>query len=372
MKGPLLGPAVRGRIRVASWPHWYGPNPYLPLLYAALAEHGIEHVANLPLVPEEFRSSGRRADVLHLHWLYPLWRPGPRWWIGNPGIGRALRKLRAIRETTPVVWTVHNLEPHDGFRRGERAAYGAVYRMADLLVFHTELARERAEAMFGPTDADRVVMRHGLLGRGFPPPGESRIVRETEGLPVDAVLLLCFGQVRRNKGFDTAVRCARLLGRPYHLLVAGRPLDREAGRLERLARGADNVSLLLDSIEDQRLSDLLGAADVVLLPYRSVTSSGALLHALSMDSGIVASDLPFFREVLGDEPAVAQLVAPGEPEELAAGIVRCLAVPAPVRRRALERLRERYAWSDCVAPLADWLRQSPRRRRTEDQSPPCP
>ena len=63
--------------RVASWPHWYGPNPYLVHLYEALAAHGIEHVRDVPLDPSVFAGPEPVADFLHLHWAYPRWRDAP-------------------------------------------------------------------------------------------------------------------------------------------------------------------------------------------------------------------------------------------------------------------------------------------------------
>ena len=128
------------------------------------------------------------------------------------------------------------------------------------------------------------------------------------------------------------------------------------------------MSLTFESISDQRLSDLLRAADVVLLPYRSVTSSGALLHALSVATGIVTSDLPYFREVLGAEPDAGGLFPPDDPQALARAVVDCLAVPKEGRVRAIERLRGRLSWSACVKPLAAWLAQrNPNLRRIDDQ-----
>jgi glycosyltransferase involved in cell wall biosynthesis len=147
----------------------------------------------------------------------------------------------------------------------------------------------------------------------------------------------------------------RSLGGGYHLVVAGRPVDRSARRLRRLTGRVENVTLLLEELSPQRLADLLGAADAVLLPYRAITGSGVLLHALTAGKGVIASDLPYFREILAGEPGAGVLVRPGDPDALADGI---RAFFSPEHRDAAEaaaRLGRSFDWTVTVGPLARWI-----------------
>jgi glycosyltransferase involved in cell wall biosynthesis len=351
--------------RVASWPHWYGPNPYLPLLYRALAGYGIEHVGHAPLAPSTFSGRDRLADVLHLHWVYPLWREG-RWAGLIPGlrIRRGLALLEAIRETgTRLIWTVHNVRPHDGFQRGEQAAYARLHALVDLRVFHSESALEEAQALGGEGRGETLVIPHGNYQGAFPPPTSGAEVRAREGIPDGRRLLLCLGQVREYKGFDVAVQAARALEREdCHLVVAGRPIDHSARRLQELAGGAPNVTLILEELSPQRVADLLGAAAVVLLPYRAITGSGVLLHALTAGRGVVASDLPYFREMLSAEPAAGVLVNAGDPDALARGIRAFLAAPGERAQEAAARLAGVFSWERLAAPLARWIHEAASRR----------
>ena len=362
----------RPPVRVASWPHWYGPNPYLPLLYRALEPHGIAHVRDVDLDPSAFTGDARVADGVHLHWAYPLWREGP----GRTRAGRlrrALDRIRAIREAgVPIAWTVHNLLPHEDAWRGEREAYAALHELVDLRVFHSESARDEARTLFGPVETDSIVQYHGNWDGALPPGTDRAVVRAREGLPADARVLLCFGQIREYKGFDRAVDALFALNASspatYHLVIAGRPLGDAARALERRTRGSDDVTLVLREISDQRLADLLGAADAVLLPYRSITGSGVLLHALTAGRGVVATDLPYFREVLARGPAAGELV--GQSRDLADGVRAFFARDLAERQAAARELADRFAWPIVVEPLVGPLRQLLRPNTRESQPSP--
>jgi glycosyltransferase involved in cell wall biosynthesis len=328
-----------------------------------MADHGIEHVPGVPLEPSAFEGAARAADVLHVHWLYPLLRGPHRPWRGpDPMIRDGLARLGSIRALgVPLVWTVHNLEPHDGFRRGEREAYQAVHDMADLRVFHSESARGGAEAAYPACGGASIVTYHPALGPGlegdFPVPRPRADVLADEGIPPGHRLLLCFGQIRRHKGFDVAMRAMRrLAGDAVTLVVAGRPVDRSIHRLRWLGAGRPSIRLVPEVLPPARLSDLLGAADVVLLPYRTITGSGALMHALGAGRAVVTSDLPYFREILGMEPDAGVLVPPNDPRALAQGIRELLARDPRARVAAARALAGRFSWDAAAAPVARWIR----------------
>jgi glycosyltransferase involved in cell wall biosynthesis len=102
----------------------------------------------------------------------------------------------------------------------------------------------------------------------------------------------------------------------------------------------------------------MSASDAVLLPYRAVTGSAALLSALASGRGAIASDLAFFREILSDEPDAGVLVAGRDADTWAHRIRDYLAVPAAVRGAAALRLADRYSWARCVEPLVAALHTS--------------
>ena len=74
--------------------------------------------------------------------------------------------------------------------------------------------------------------------------------------------------------------------------------------------------------------------------------------ALGMGRGVVASDLPYFREILGGEPDAGRRGAlhgsrPCGPSTSSTYLRK----PVEARQRAALRLAEQYSWDRCVESL---------------------
>src|SRR5258708_9612666 len=85
--------------------------------------------------------------------------------------------------------------------------------------------------------------------------------------------------------------------------------------------GLKPAKLHLRFISTEELVALYRAADIVVYPYRAITTSGALATGLALGKTIVASDLPVFRELLADRQN-ALLVDPNNSTELAAALIK--------------------------------------------------
>ncbi len=98
-------------------------------------------------------------DVFHLHW--------PEWFLG-PDVGRhrsAVERLQS--EGVRIVWTQHNLVPHDKDPRLP-AIYDVWAGAADGVVHHSEYGRRRVEERYGyRTGAEHRVIPHPHFGHLF-------------------------------------------------------------------------------------------------------------------------------------------------------------------------------------------------------------
>ena len=72
------------------------------------------------------------------------------------------------------------------------------------------------------------------------------------------------------------------------------------------------VEIVNRYLSDAELAALLRRANVVVLPYRRIDSSGVLFAALAFGRALVLSDVGSFRE-LHDEHGIGVLVPPGDP-----------------------------------------------------------
>jgi glycosyltransferase involved in cell wall biosynthesis len=84
--------------------------------------------------------------------------------------------------------------------------------------------------------------------------------------------------------------------------------------------------------------EIYRAADIVVYPYRAITTSGAIATGLALGKTIVASDLPVFRELL-THGKNALLVDPANSVELARALLE-LAQDADLRERLAASVRD--------------------------------
>jgi glycosyltransferase involved in cell wall biosynthesis len=345
-------------IRIASWPHWYDGNPYLNSFYEALAQYGVEHVRGVAAEYAEIRKA--RIDVLHLHWPEELWRvPGGSWVRVARRLMRVVGLLARLRASgIRLVWTVHNLEHHEGSYRSDRIGMGLLHRLVHLRLFLSEWARRTADERYR-FSARSIVCYHGNYDGVYSSSRSRDTVRAELALGSDVRMLLGFGSVRQYKGFETAVEAVKRLGDRYHLVIAGRPLRHDVG--QQLCVAADdtpNITLVLRRISEKELGDLLTAADAVVLPYRKVTGSSVLLTALTASKAIIASDLPFFREITMGEPLAAEFATPGSTDDFLGAITRFFDASLDERGQAARRIANRFHWRQVVAPFGKWLQSS--------------
>jgi glycosyltransferase involved in cell wall biosynthesis len=86
------------------------------------------------------------------------------------------------------------------------------------------------------------------------------------------------------------------------------------------------------------LVTLYRAADVVVYPYRAITTSGALATGLALGKTIVASDLPVFRELLTNREN-ALVIDPEDTGKLADALIE-LSQDVMLRKQLSESVRE--------------------------------
>jgi glycosyltransferase involved in cell wall biosynthesis len=116
--------------------------------------------------------------------------------------------------------------------------------------------------------------------------------------------LLFFGKVRHYKGVDLLLEAFAALPPELdaRLTVAGACGDASlAAELADLAgRSPDRVTLRLEWFSEAEASRLLHLADVAILPFREITTSGSAMLALGHGLPLVVPDLPGLAELPDD------------------------------------------------------------------------
>lgn len=341
--------------RIAALPRALASNPYCELLSAHLEKLGVEVMDGESSLRWLLRAR-HRVRVLHLHWPERHFDPAH---VASAA-AFILRLLVARLLGFRLVWTVHNAWPHEGATLGSRLVRAALVRVATLVV-HCEAGR----AALGSRGRAAHVIPHGSYVGRYPNTLGTEAARAALGLPSTARVLLAFGQVRPYKGLDAlAAAFADVPDPAARLVVAGEPV---AGGERALAGIFDRrVHLCLRRVADGDVQVFFNAADVVVLPYRSVLTSGAAMLALSFGRGIVAPRLGCLAEL--ERTGAAILYDPDVPDGLYGALRRALAADpsslgaaarAAVRRLSWDAIARRHLAVYGFAPALTLVRSHP-------------
>ena len=147
--------------------------------------------------------------------------------------------------------------------------------------------------------------------------------------------------------------------------AAGGPTERLIAELSL----ADRIRFV-SGLSDQDLATLLASAEIAVVPSLYEGFSLPAVEHMASGTPLVASRAGALPEVTGE---AAVLVAPGDPEELAAVLRRLHDHPAEreqLSRRAWQRVQQRFAWPAVAQATADCYQQAIARRGAR-RTPPC-
>ena len=344
-------------------------NPYIGLLQQGLMAAGAEVRRLQRLDPADLDAT--RLDVVHLHWLerYDLppaidapWRKGARGlpqraarrlWeaAGNhralyqlrrrQRLGRLFGQLRAFQSAGGrVVYTVHNLDPHEDSGAADRWGTGRLIRLADAVHVHDAGTAHALADRYGRSSGVAVIP-HGHYLDAYPNTVSRDEARVSLGLPPKAFVYVTLGLMRPYKGLEELLPAFKRISEPdVRLVLAGKPApDDYARALAQLAGGDPRILLLPRFVRPDEVQRYLNAADVCVLPYRQITTSGAALLAFSFGLPVIAPAIGAFRNLVAGRRGI--LYEPGDPGVL---------------ERALEQARG-TDWRGARDEIRGWVAQ---------------
>lgn len=262
-------------------------NPYNALLY--------REIEKLNVTVEEYRHSvalKKPADVVHFHW--------PDGDINRQSLAKSLQRIFLLMAVvtqlkmrgTKIIWTVHNTAPHDAFRpRLSHWFMQWFISRCNGFIFMSEANRAAFYSRYKPSpDSSSAIIPHGHYRSFYPAAIDRESAKTKLGLDPTKKILLFVGMIKPYKNLDGLI-AAFIQAQPenYQLVIAGTadtaPIDLQ-NRLKNIS--SPHINTFLRFIPDDELSLFMSAADAVILPYKAILNSGALLLALSYNRPIIA------------------------------------------------------------------------------------
>jgi glycosyltransferase involved in cell wall biosynthesis len=245
-----------------------------------------------------------------------------------------------------IVYTAHNT-----FKRSRWTldATRVLPRLACATIVHTEADRRR----IGRQVVTRIPHGHyGAIADGAPHV-DPAAARAAFGLPEEVPIVLLFGVLRPDKGLGDLLEA--LASTPgWRLLIAGEEHGALAAAAEQLRdpRLSERVRVCQGFLPLAEVARCFAAADVLALPYRQASQSGALHLAYGFARPVIAYPVGGFLESVLDGET-GWLCADATPAALADTLAEAAAAGHAELRRRGARARswsqEQFGWDRIAA-----------------------
>ena len=335
-------------------------NPYGALLAAALRRYGVELTEGDYGFGRAWLEESRAAcSVLHLNWLDRFYagfgeprdpdRAGERFAVFTENL------IHARRLGYRLIWTVHNLFPHERrYPHLDRLVNALLSREADHVIAHCRFAADRIEALYDPPRPVQVIP-HGNYLSIFPNTVSREQARARLAIDGTRFVYLFFGNARGYKGVADLVAAFRHAAEADSVLVLVlRENARSPGLIPELrALAADDERILIHSsryFAAEEFQYFLNAADVVVLPFTAVLTSGSAIQALGFGKPLIVPRLGCLPELVAGGAGLLYDPEAGGALAGALSAARSLDLEA-ARATALRRTAE-FDWNPIAKRIA--------------------
>jgi glycosyltransferase involved in cell wall biosynthesis len=239
-----------------------------------------------------FRLKGYR--IIHVHWLYifPFGFVMKGFYYFCKGLG------------IKIVWEMHNILPH-GYGEKDKKNGRWFYEKSDAIIFHSEHDIQRAKDLL-KTDTDKIhtIVPHGNFNGSYENTVSKKEARRRLNIPHDDRVLLCFGFIRRNRGYEYLIEAAKDM-RHTIVVIAGKSEDKDVCK-ELLAyeKELPHLRVFIKWIPDEEIQYYFNACDVVVLPYTDITTSGVIPLAYAFSKPVITTNIGSLREVVKEDTGI--------------------------------------------------------------------
>ena len=308
-------------------------NPYAALLARAMEAEGVHSVAGFRenLAPDWLRANRAAFDVLHLHWpsgLYHAATPEETA-LRCQAMIDGLHLARSLGYK--IVWTMHNLYPHDSTTRElDHRARLELTACASAVIVHCDYARRLLAQTFHRTHGV-FLAPHGHFCDAYPNTVTPSEARAKFGFDERHFVCLFFGNVRANKGVDQLLESfLTLRGDHLRFLFAARICSDYGAQIVERARRADPRIVLTESkfYANEEFQWFFNAADIAVFPFTDILTSGSAITALGFHCPVLVPAIGCLPELVDE--SVGAIYRPE-----AGGLGRALEAARHLRRDAL-------------------------------------
>ncbi|NIK79535.1 glycosyltransferase involved in cell wall biosynthesis [Paenibacillus castaneae] len=243
------------------------------------------------------------GDIVHIHWMHHAYQNrNPLLFIVKSFLfimTMLYLKLRNVQ----LVWTIHNLYPHQvKYPKLERFMRTLICKFCSKLIVASESIKRKVMSEFNVPEGKLFVVKHGHYLGVYKPSGID--FRQRYRISADAHAYLFLGAIKAYKGVEDLIEAFNAVKTPNdYLIIAGKADQAMESYLKRV-EDTENIILDMRFIPNEEVADLISAVDVMVMPYKEITTSGSAILGLSFKKLIVMPDNDFINEYFTEDMVV--------------------------------------------------------------------
>jgi glycosyltransferase involved in cell wall biosynthesis len=292
------------RAGILFFPCWLTNNPYQKLLYKAINEHfnlAIEGYDQKGLRKELIDKKKGEFKYIHLHWLHNFFD-----FEDSSVLDNTLETIKYAKQNGfEIIYTAHNICSHDSENAGDEKRYREqILSLVDHSLAHGDLAKQRLISEFNVAAESIEVVPHGTYGDFYGEKIDKNQAKEKFGIPAKSTVFLFFGNIKGYKGiFNLLSRFQSLREKrdDVYLIIAGRVLDQDL--MPELTEQTNDANILFRPgfVQNDEVIDYFSSADLCVLPYEQVLTSGAAMLSITLRCPVLAPSIGILPEVITPE-----------------------------------------------------------------------
>lgn len=266
------------------------------------------------------------------------------WWTFFLGPMSSYIASRLRRKGLQVAFLCHNVLDHEE-AAWKRALTARALKQGCRFIAHSPIEGARIGRLIGASEV--TVHPHPVYAQ-FP-------LIEKRLAPRAGLELLFYGFVRPYKGLDVLVEAMGILKEDdVFLTIAGEFWEGERRIRARIAslQIQEKVEVRGHYHREEETAGLFTRADVIVLPYRSATSSGVVPLAYHYDRPVIVTAVGSLPEVVRDGETGC-VVPPSDPNALAAAIRNMTPRQCADMRPAVQSLKRSFSWEGLAGAIWD-------------------
>lgn len=285
-------------------------NPYLSLLSRNLERFGVSLIKSpksgrFPI----FRTlkNNRSIKVVHIHWMDSLLRLDNKITFIKRAIYLIIEVFILKYRRVKLVWTIHNLIIHDSqYKNFQIRLYHLLFLLCDEVIVHCKKAIDKVknEYRINNKELKKIsIIKHPSFIGYYPDDISKEDARKKLNINPSKFVYLFFGKIRKYKGIDKLIECFnRITLSEKYLLIAGQSNIEDFNKnLQELVCNNCNVKYINKYIPDKEVQVFMKAADVVVLPYKRILTSGSAILAMSFGKPLIAPSMGCLPELIDPE-----------------------------------------------------------------------